>query len=377
MKYMGSKRAMLQNGLGRLIREESTRHDRIVDLFSGSGSVSWFAAQHFEKPVLSVDLQEYAKAMAKAVVERTVAVEPEYVADEWLGSVTRRCYKRRLWKAAQALESPRTNTATWVARARVLCSEENGGVLWNSYGGYYFSPSQSLLFDVMLDSLPARGPTRWVCLAATIVAASRCAASPGHTAQPFQPTRTASEYLRDAWSRDPLAYARRSLREIAPLCAKVRGQAKRGNAIKIVNQLDEADLMFVDPPYSAVHYSRFYHVLETIARGWCSTVSGSGRYPPVAERPISDFSLKSEAATALRALLSRLSEQGCTVILTFPAGQCSNGLSGKCVCEIANSSFSVDFRRVKTRFSTLGGNNQNRSARTNSRELILLLRPLR
>ena len=44
MKYMGSKRTMLLNGLGTLLKAEMPKHDRVVDLFCGAGSVSWFAA---------------------------------------------------------------------------------------------------------------------------------------------------------------------------------------------------------------------------------------------------------------------------------------------------------------------------------------------
>ena len=50
-------------------------------------------------------------------------------------------------------------------------------------------------------------------------------------------------------------------------------------------------------------------------------------------------------------------------------------LSGDAVKDSAEQWFTVAKQSVKTRFSTLGGNNQNRHARQNSSELILLLRP--
>ncbi len=47
MKYMGSKRSMLLNGLGELLTEESKDAKRFIDLFSGSGAVATFVAKRF------------------------------------------------------------------------------------------------------------------------------------------------------------------------------------------------------------------------------------------------------------------------------------------------------------------------------------------
>jgi adenine-specific DNA methylase len=89
-----------------------------------------------------------------------------------------------------------------------------------------------------------------------------------------------------------LIYAERAVRLLCPLHAKAKGKTVVGDALKVAKELCKTDLVFVDPPYSAVHYSRFYHVLETVARGNCSTVTGTGRYPPPVERPPSAFSRK-------------------------------------------------------------------------------------
>jgi integrase len=47
MKYMGSKRAMLQNGLGTLLEQEIVGAKRFVDLFTGSSAVALHVAQKF------------------------------------------------------------------------------------------------------------------------------------------------------------------------------------------------------------------------------------------------------------------------------------------------------------------------------------------
>ncbi len=370
---------MLLNGLGTLLRAEIPGHERVVDLFCGAGSISWFAATIGDRPVLSVDLQKYATTLAGAVTLRTTSSDCNQLILTWLYSAQVEAARHPLWNAAETIDRGGYNTFTWCKKARLFCSKlpgEAAGPILLAYGGHYFCPTQVILFDCFLKSLP-RGSARIICTAATIIAASQCSASPGHTAQPFQPTRTAAPFLREAWHRNPVTYAERALRFLGPMHAKTKGETIVGDALQIAKTLNRSDLVFVDPPYSAVQYSRFYHVLETVARGRCTEVSGTGRYPPPRQRPASAFSRTGEARAALKVLLEALAGAGCTVAFTFPLAVCSNGLSGKEIAEYATKWFSVRDIGIQTRFSTLGGNNDIRRSRSHSRELILLLRPLR
>ena len=202
---MGSKRALLRNGLGDVIREESREGRRIVDLFCGSAAVSWFAAVELGKRVLACDLQEFAVALAGAVLRRTQPVDHAQLEHGWLrdADAGRRDYAA--WEDAARFERRRKKDASWHRQAQELCETKYGNQnlpIFSRYGGHYFSPMQALSLDAMLDKLPEDGQLRSVCLAATIVAASKCAAAPGHTAQPFKSTMSGSKYLREAWARD-------------------------------------------------------------------------------------------------------------------------------------------------------------------------------
>ena len=179
-----------------------------------------------------------------------------------------------------------------------------------------------------------------MALAALICAASECAAAPGHTAQPFQPTYTAARFLFESWRRDIYSHVKSAVQRICPKHAQNVGRVVVCDAEKLAGRLQKGDLVFLESgAYSGVHYSRFYHVLETIARGTCSEVSGVGRYPHPIERPRSEFSIKSKSADALERLLSKLSKKGVSVILTFPEEETSNGLSGAIVERIAKRHF--------------------------------------
>ena len=376
VKYMGSKHALLANGLGQLILEEARHSKRIVDLFCGASSIAWYAAENTMLPVLAIDLQQYAVVLAKSVISRTNPIDASGLGRFWFDSIRSVLKTSEHWDSARELEVTQTNVAQHVEASRKLCSETPGsGPIWRSYGGYYFSPKQAATIDAMMQALPDEEPIRTVCLAATISSGSRCAASPGHTAQPFQPTPRAARYITEAWVKDPLEQARKALGQICALRANVAGDAVVGEAISVAPTLSSSDLAIVDPPYSGVQYSRFYHVLETIASGVEESVTGKGRYPPLTARPQSAFSNRSQSRGALVNLLENLSQAQATVIFTFPAGESSNGLSGDIVTEIAERLFDVQPRQVfSSRFSTLGGNNSNRAARLKSEELVLVLR---
>ena len=369
MKYMGSKRAMLQNGLGELLSHEATGARRFVDLFAGSGAVAIHVACRFPIPVLAFDLQHYSTVLTGAVINRKYNLDWQSLWDAW------KCRAQAEFNTRKVPKTPRLTQAV-VADFRSWCDAQTELPVTKAYGGHYFSPQQAVWIDELRSNLPQREPAKTVALAALIRAASQCVASPGHTAQPFQPTRTAKFFLAEAWGKEIVAKTGRAFEAVAGQFARHRGQAKVDDANQAVAQLREGDLAFIDPPYSGVHYSRFYHVLETIARGACGSVSGSGRYPPAVERPRSKYSVFSESRQEISRLIEQVAARGATAIVTFPDKKCSNGISSYLLEKLGREHFRlVDRRSIRGRFSTLGGNGKHRDARQPSAELVLILRP--
>jgi adenine-specific DNA-methyltransferase len=78
--------------------------------------------------------------------------------------------------------------------------------------------------------------------------------------------------------------------------------------------------VYADPPYSKDHYSRYYHVLETLTRYDHPGAVGKGRYRP--DRFATPFSLKTRVEAAMDELCGAVAERGHTFILSYP----SNGL---------------------------------------------------
>lgn len=377
MKYMGSKRSMLANGLGKILRAETANSKRFADLFVGSGAVAWYIAQNTGCRVLAADLQLFAVTLAESVISRGKTVEAELVWKEWFHEAQERTRRSQFIREAEAFDQIHWSNARrrYVARAREMCATSRRPIT-EAYGGHYFSPKQALILDALRSTLPTDRSKRSVALAALICAASECAASPGHTAQPFQPTRKAAQFLFEAWRRDVCSHVRLALERICPKFARTIGRGIVSNAETMAGQLNRGDVAFLDPPYSGVHYSRFYHVLETVARGTRGEIDGVGRYPPPIERPKSEFSMKSTSEDALDRLLSKLAEKEVRTILTFPEEETSNGLSGSTVEKVAKKYFRSSKVVVNGRFSTLGGNLQNRKARIPAYEIVLVLSPL-
>ncbi len=366
---------MLGNGLGEAIGGSISVANRVFDLFTGSAAVAWHIAERYEKQVIAGDLQLYSTTLAAAVIKRAYEIKKFEWVDEWFAQADILLEKSGFRTALECHQSSlaAVDAADAASTARALLLDPSEFPISSAYAGYYFSPWQAAWLDSLRVCLPAEADLENIALASLIQAASRCAASPGHTAQPFKPNETAGPYLLEAWRRDLPALVRANVTHLSARKAKIAGAAYCMDALKLAEQVNEQDLAFVDPPYSGVHYSRFYHVLESIARGKAGTVSGTGRYPPAEERPSSDFSMSSKSRKAFDSLLSVLSGRGANVIITFPAGKASNGLAGDDVKEIAATHFSIQEEKVSTRFSTLGGDMKHRAARHDTHELILKL----
>lgn len=363
---------MLGNGLGDVLDEMVGRHKRFVDLFTGSASVAWHVAERYRIETRAFDLQRYSAVLAAAVVARNSAANPDRLWQDWL---------RRASPLFEAFDAPKPAevSAAFVKKSRNWASQFDESSLVNAYAGHYYSPVQASWIQALRSTVPTKSPNREICLAALVMAASKCAASPGHTAQPFQPTDTALKYLQISWQRDLCSDVQAALAQIAPLHANVVGGAQVGDANKVASQLRSGDLVFIDPPYSAVQYSRFYHVLEAIAAGVTSPVFGVGRYPPLEERPSSQYSQRTTSLPAIEELLATLAEREVSAIVTFPDHECSNGIDASMIKSAASKLFKVKTKSVSSVFSTLGGpaskKHGTRLARLSAAEMILCLEP--
>ncbi|MFI2565412.1 DNA adenine methylase [Paenarthrobacter sp. NPDC018779] len=373
---MGGKAALLRGELGEIVLREAVTAERFVDLFSGSGSVSHFVAESLEVPVLSVDLQHYAAVLAESVTGRTAPTSDAWVKGDWVNQARKAVSDDQAYLSLECdVEQLEKGS---VERSREKCVQVRPDLfITKHYGGHYFSPQQAFELDWLYRTLPQGGQDRILALAALIQTASSGAAAPGHTAQPFQPTSNLLPYIRKAWSRDILAECQVNLSNLASRHARVKGRVLTQSAESVASNLGSGDLVFCDPPYSAVQYSRFYHVLEGISKGGWPAVFGAGRSPDKPLRKSSSFSLKSESSSAMKALLKVLREAECRVIVTFPDAAASNGLSGDDIVAMSLHEWSSSVTYVTSTHSTLGGSSAvgGRGGRRQLKEAVIYLEP--
>lgn len=389
MKYMGHKGKMLPV-LGDVLLHYADGAEKIADPFCGSAAVSWFLAENTLKEVISGDIQSFAVARAKAVVERTAPFDPDRMIKPWFARAAKAVeqvaghFPNNLRSIEPNLTEPKEIKQV-VTQSRNFCRDvlpvvfddlDGAWPISKAYGGHYYSPVQALVFDALRQCLPSDTEKRKVALAALVEAVSRAAAAPGHTAQPFQPTASSAKYIIEAWKRDSWTLVKDAVTDISRRTALVKGKCVVGDFGKTIGRLNEGDLVFADPPYSGVHYSRFYHALETITRGTEFEPEGKGRYPSIDERPSSAFSKKTTAKEAAKKLLDACSAKQSTLILTFPTTGASNGLEASDFIEYGRTLFSdVHVEEVKSDFSTLGGNKKHREARQACNESIICFVP--
>lgn len=389
MKYMGHKGRLLPV-LGEVLLEEARDAGQVADPFCGSGIVSWFLAENTDLAVHAGDLQRFASVRAAAVVERTKPLDAHALLASWFAAAQERIghviahFPNTMRSIDPAIDDvaeirsivERSRRFSCVVLPPLLDRVDGCWPMSKAYGGYYFSPAQALIFDALRQTLPGSAPRRAIALAALIEAASRCAAAPGHTAQPFQPTAGAARYIVEAWSRDVWSRVAEAAHAIAGRAARRSGNAAARDFRATLRALQPGDLVFADPPYSGVHYSRFYHVLETLTDGREVSVFGQGRYPPAEKRPASEFSRKTEARRAAAELIELCAASRLKLVLTFPVGRASNGLSAQDYIEFGRGRFSrVEYLEEDSKFSTLGGNAVRRDARIHCAEAIVTFTP--
>lgn len=356
MRLMGGKARALAGPLGTTILGTASHHDRFVDLFTGSGAVAGHVASRLPLPVLACDTQRFSTVLAAALL--TPGAPDRGVLERWACDASDRHAVAELPVDAAA-----------VLRQRDDSVRSGSGFVARAYGGHYFSQTQAQVLDRMLLTLPPGLAERTAALALTIRAASTCAAATGHMGQPLQPTPRGLPHINKRWALDPAAEAIRRLPALLAGRALGPGRVVHGDARDAAAFCRAGDLVFLDPPYAPVQYSRLYHVLEALAVGGYSSVHGAGRAPALTDRFRSPFSTRA-AGPELAQMLDRLLRAGATVILTFPADDRGLGVTGADLAAFCARRAYVRTTATSEVVSTLGGGSSAVS-RKRATELVI------
>ncbi len=204
------------------------------------------------------------------------------------------------------------------------------------FGGSYFSFLQASHLDILLELVFAVAPEQKdVFLAAVLSTASEVVNTVGKQfAQPLRPRLSNGKPkpgLAQSVARDrsiPIwdVYQGWLVRYLASPRSSHQHTVLRGDYAEVLDRLESpVSVVYADPPYTRDHYSRFYHVLETLClrdNPMISTVKINGKEQVSRglyrkNRHQSPFCIKSQAPAAFELLFSKVRQREASLVLSY------------------------------------------------------------
>jgi adenine-specific DNA-methyltransferase len=387
LRYMGTKRALAPRVRDAVASLE--KRGQVADLFSGMGSVATSMAS--TAPVLTNDALAFTTTFARArflLGERVPAHQmardlfPDFCVayDRLRDDFSLRMSRERTALAFGRGEladfmntAPHAGNSDWYRRNARRAADSGSveryrlAVLYFSAG--YFSTTQAAELDALryaIDRFEERGAVSrdWL-LAAWLGAAGVVINAPGHTAQFLKPGNDAIyKRIRRQWKRPVWPAFIDQLDAIQAVGTKkwrAGNEVCNDDALTLLESpdFDDVAVVYADPPYTKDHYSRFYHVYETLYRYDFPASRGTGRYPP--DRFQTPFSLVRDVEEAFRKLFTGVAKRGLPLVLSYP----DNGLlhrGSTRVSALLEEYFSIrTTHHVTLQHSTLGASSGSRT----------------
>ena len=372
--YLGSK-LRLAPAIAEALDDADATRGTVLDLFAGSGTTALALADH--RRVIASDIQEYSRVLCGALLSSrppTDDIVPTLLKRLQAGSPVVDALRRAV---EPLIEFERTALrAATHGDAEAICSVlDNGSILaaerglsgsastelksrlkevtrrlsqaglegspvattLRYFGGAYFSYEQALELDCLATLAAEAFPKELMDLfsAALLSTASDIVNTVGKQfAQPIRPRTKNGDIKRHLLAkieRDRqlnvqtiyFAWLKRYADHRIPGVGHVAVRSDYREALKHFS--GQYSVVYADPPYTRDHYSRFYHVLETMARRDNPSIarsSGSvenelsrGLYRD--DRHQSPFCIKSQAAGAFRELFRLASASGANMVISY------------------------------------------------------------
>lgn len=365
LNYLGSKLRLL-DFINENVCSVTPQGTGVCDLFAGSGCVSYKLSHSF--PVIACDIQKYSEVICNAlfnnyILDQTLinSILNEAKSDEanrlmhYFAPLIKleddAINNKDLQTLADILEHGSIeaftikNTDSNISQALLQVSKslaDNGfanekSLISRYYGGVFFSYRQAVQIDILLGIVNKQQYAKYkdVFLASLLSTASDVVATVGkHFAQPIKP-RDSKGHIKAAvynkavqdktieilplykeWLHKYLALPKSIFQTTTMQCDYMQCLKSLPETVRTV---------YADPPYTRDHYSRFYHVLETMVlrdSPEISTVNihgitqiSNGLYRK--DRHQSPFCIKSKAATAFEDMFKEVSKTNRNLLLSY------------------------------------------------------------
>jgi adenine-specific DNA-methyltransferase len=417
MKYMGSKRELLPD-IKFEIDKVLSEGDGVLDLFAGTGSVGLYLKEKFN--IYSNDIQSYSSVITDALIsssnyklsfevdEKLAEIESFFLKNKnklskdfgatletskSFVAVEKRAWteklRRQYIKFVDSFPSPVNEFATSNEEGKKLLKAYKDRTTQNTKFPYvqtaflfsetYFSFEQAIDIDSIryaIDQCFQNSCEKSIALTALIYAYSYTSSGTGHFAM-FRDLKTLKS-INDVFlyrDRSVWDYFEKKFREIIEFHSYNPGKKHRSFSLDYKELLNNEEisknykLIYADPPYSFVHYSRFYHATESLVRYDYMMPEHKGRYRT--DRHQSPFCQKQNVTEAFTILISAASKGNKYLLLSYAD---TGMISLEELCKIfTDHGMSFKIRSLNYDHSTMGreGHKSNQI-----KELLILAEPL-
>lgn len=410
LQYMGSKTRIISHICEPIIKNSNI--STVVDLFAGTGSVGYALKSH--KNVVSNDIEHYSYIINQAILNGcslSVAdeavfwseVENQYFNLQSILPIALAAEKALLHKDVDYKQYQKfcENTpSVFSPKTNDICMNELLGLVkqvtpgetpaitvpclfLTYYANAYFGIAQCCQIDAIRSAVETlqNNSAKNVLLTVLMSVMSASASTTTHFAQ-YLKVKNKSTCLN--------LIAKRNISiidECKTLLQQYRQAGLCENATKAHSpcfnldfadcldaiELDGSVLVYADPPYFKEHYSRYYHVLNTLCLYDYPSMAVNpqthelsiGRYRE--NRTVSDFGKKAKALGAFNNLITKCSQAGAWLMISYSDNSIVDIAS---LQELAEEKYDVLIKKVE-----LSHSNQGRSSTSKVDEYIFVCRP--
>lgn len=347
MKYMGSKRELL-NFIKSSIDNLDIESNWFCDLFSGTSIVGCSLIDKYNVQIN--DIQIYTSIFANTYLSNMKIIGHEEIAKireraDFYVSEFLKEYPQWDFDYGKIENFPDLKI---IEEQQQKLIDEDFGIGFHLFVQYYSGTYWSFNQCVWIDAIRAvaeeyKGRVEYyVILSSLIYAMSYTSQSTGHFAQYRDVTENNMSDIMSYRTRDIWSYFEKKFGEILKV---VSTDMTKKYLVTTLDYLDclrlieRNSIVYADPPYSSVHYSRFYHAIETLIRYDYPHVKYKGRYRD--DRHQSPFGKKTEVEGAFQKLFKGVKERDAHLILSYS----DNGLiTQNEIMDIGNSIFGKQYQ---------------------------------
>lgn len=324
IKYMGSKREILDY-IHDAVNQLDVNSEWLCDLFAGTSIVGGSFKDKMNVHIN--DIQEYSSALAHAyfpdfadghtpVSLSSIENRVQCLVDEF-----DRRYPEMDIDYSEIKDYNDFRHIEQLQQKFIYKDFEIGFSLFTKcYSGTYWSSNQCKWIDSIraVAEEYVNTPDYYAIMSSLMFAMSYASQSTGHFAQYREITQSNMQDILTYRNKNIWSLFARKYEEILDLIYITTDFEHKITTLDYVDCLriiEDGSIVYADPPYTNVHYSRFYHALETLVKYDHPVIKHKGRYRD--DRHQSPFDKKTEVKNAFKLLFKGVKDKNAHLILSY------------------------------------------------------------